>query len=76
MKIKIGARTFDATLFDNPTPAVFGEMLPLTLEMGEFNGNEKDYKFSRPFPTDSANPKTINSGESDDLGKQYFGSVL
>ncbi len=63
MKITIGRKVFDATLFDNPTADAFRAMLPLTLEMGEFNGNEKDHKFSKSFPTDESNPKTINSGD-------------
>ena len=63
MKIKIGTKVFDATLFDNPTADAFKTMLPLTVEMGEFNGNEKDHKFSKNFPTDESNPKTISSGD-------------
>src|SRR5688572_299954 len=59
MKITISSKVFDATLFDSPTSAAFKAMLPLTLEMGDFNGNEKDHKFSKPLPTDSANPGTI-----------------
>jgi hypothetical protein len=63
MKIKIGSNVFDATLFDNETAADFKAMLPLTLKMDELNGNEKKYDFSNPLPTDSSNPKTINSGD-------------
>jgi hypothetical protein len=63
MKIKIGSNVFDATLFDNETAADFKAMLPLTLKMDELNGNEKKYDFSNALPTDSSNPKTINSGD-------------
>jgi hypothetical protein len=63
MKIKIGTKVFDATLFDNPTADAFKAMLPLTVEMGEFNGNEKDHKFSKKVPTDESNPRTINTGD-------------
>ena len=63
MKIKIGAKTFHATLFDNATATAFKEMLPLTLRMDELNGNEKKYDFSKSLPTDSFNPKTINNGD-------------
>lgn len=63
MKIKIGSNTFNATLFDNATAAAFKALLPLTLKMDELNGNEKKYDFSDSLPTDSFNPKTINSGD-------------
>jgi hypothetical protein len=63
MKIKIGSNVFNATLFDNETTADFKAMLPLTLKMDELNGNEKKYDFSNALPTDSSNPKTINSGD-------------
>jgi hypothetical protein len=63
MKIKIGSKTFNATLFDNATANAFKAMLPLTLNMDELNGNEKKYDFSNTLPTNSSNPKTINSGD-------------
>ena len=63
MKIKIGSKTFNATLFDNATANAFKAMLPLTLKMDELNGNEKKYDFSNDLPTDSSNPKTINNGD-------------
>ena len=63
MKIKIGSNTFNATLFDNATANAFKAMLPLTLNMDELNGNEKKYDFSNTLPTNSSNPKTINSGD-------------
>ena len=63
MKIKIGTKVFDATLFDNPTADSFRSRLPLTLEMEEFNGNEKKFDLSNALPTDASNPKTINKGD-------------
>jgi len=63
MKIKIGSNTFNATLSDNATATAFRAMLPLTLRMDELNGNEKKYDFSNTLPTNSSNPKTINSGD-------------
>ena len=63
MKINIGTKIFNATLFDNETANAFKAMLPLTLKMEELNGNEKKYDFSNKLPTDSSNPKTINNGD-------------
>jgi hypothetical protein len=63
MKIKIGSKIFNATLFDNKTANVFKKLLPLTLKMEELNSNEKKYDFSNDLPTDSSNPKTINNGD-------------
>jgi hypothetical protein len=63
MKIKIGSNTFNATLLDDATANAFKAMLPLTLTMDELNGNEKKYDFSKTLPTNSSNPKTINSGD-------------
>lgn len=63
MKIKIGSKTFNATLFDNATANAFKAMLPLTLKMDELNGNEKKYDFSNKLPTNSSNPKTITNGD-------------
>ena len=63
MKIKIGAKTFNATLFDNETATAFKAILPLTIKMEELNGNEKKYDLPKSLPTNSANPKTINNGD-------------
>jgi hypothetical protein len=63
MKIKIGSKTFNATLLDNATANAFKAMLPLTLNMDELNGNEKKYDFPNPLPTNASDPRTINSGD-------------
>jgi len=63
MKIKIGAKTFDATLFDNATAAAFKGMLPMTLRMEELNGNEKKNDLATSLPTATFDPKTINKGD-------------
>jgi hypothetical protein len=63
MKIKINSKTFNATLFDNPTAAAFKAMLPLTIKMDGLNGNEKKYDLPKSLPTDSYKPTKINNGD-------------
>ena len=38
-------------------------MLPLTINMTEFNGNEKYFRLSKNLPTNESNPGTIKSGD-------------
>ena len=63
MKIKVGSKTFTATLNDNGTAKAFKAMLPLTLKMDDLNGNEKKYDLSKSLPGTSLNPGTINAGD-------------
>jgi hypothetical protein len=63
MKIKIGARTFNAVLYDNATATAFKARLPVTIKMQDLNSNEKYFDFSSGLPTNSANPGTIQSGD-------------
>ena len=63
MKVKIGTGTFTATLDDNATATAFKALLPLTLTMGELNGNEKYFDLSASLPTNTSNPGTIQNGD-------------
>ena len=51
MKITIGAKIFEATLFDNEATKAFTSLLPLTINMTELNGNEKYYYLQSTLPT-------------------------
>ena len=51
MKIKIGSSTFTATLSDNATATAFKDLLPMTVNMNEMNGNEKYYNLPGNLPT-------------------------
>lgn len=63
IKITVNSQTFTATLLDNNSAKAFKEMLPLTINMSELNGNEKYYDFLNSFPTNSSNPGTIKNGD-------------
>jgi hypothetical protein len=63
MKITIGSKVYNATLFKNRTAEAFKALLPLTLDMEELNGNEKKFDLAEPLPDDASNPKTISSGD-------------
>jgi len=63
IKIKANSQTFTATLLDNNSAKAFKEMLPLTINMTELNGNEKYYDFPNNMPTNASNPSTIKSGD-------------
>ena len=61
--IKIGSLEFTGTLLDNPTATAFREMLPLTMNMTELNGNEKYFDLTKSLPTNASNPGQINAGD-------------
>lgn len=63
MKITIGDAIFKATLYDNPTTAIFKAKLPLEINMTELNGNEKYYHFSSFFPTNATLGDHIKAGD-------------
>jgi hypothetical protein len=63
IKIKVNLQTFTATLLDNKSVKAFKEMLPLTMQMTELNGNEKYFDLPNSLPTNLYNPQMIKNGE-------------
>lgn len=63
MNVKIGSKTFTATLEDNPAVTKLKTLLPLSLDMSELNGNEKYADLSAQLPKDATNPGTIQNGD-------------
>ena len=63
MKVTLGSKVSTATLADNPTAAAFKAMLPLTLNMGDLNDNEKVISLSKTLPTNDSNPERIEAGD-------------
>eukprot|EP01035_Chromulina_nebulosa_P059102 gene59102-80929_t len=63
MKITIGSSVFTATLNNNATTTAFKAMMPLTVNMGELNGNEKFYYFSATLPHNASSGGRIEVGD-------------
>jgi hypothetical protein len=63
IKITVNSQIFTATLLDNTTAKAFKELLPMTIQMTELNGNEKNYDLSKSLPTNAANPGSIKNGD-------------
>ena len=63
LQLRIGPKTFTATLEDNPATAEFRRMLPLTLDMSDLNANEKHARLPERLPTDTVKPGTIRAGD-------------
>ncbi|MBO9683294.1 MAG: hypothetical protein J7502_11600 [Flavisolibacter sp.] len=63
INIKVGSKVFTATLSDNNAAKAFKEMLPLTINMTELNGNEKYSDLPKSLPTNSTSPETIKNGD-------------
>ncbi len=63
MWMTVGTARFAVTLEDNPTARAFVQLLPVTLDMTELNGNEKYARLSRSLPTNAVRPGTIRTGD-------------
>jgi hypothetical protein len=61
--MRIGNRTFTATLSDNATAAAFRKLLPLSVAMTELNGNEKFARLAVRLPIRPSAPPTIRVGD-------------
>lgn len=63
IEIVVGDNVFSATLYDSEAATAFAEMLPLTLDMTELNGNEKYYYLDTTLPTNASRPSGIQAGD-------------
>lgn len=63
MTVTVNGKSFGAALADNSTASAFAELLPMTLDMEELNGNEKYCYLSGSLPSSPTNPGRIESGD-------------
>ncbi|MDE7268593.1 MAG: hypothetical protein K2N89_14125 [Lachnospiraceae bacterium] len=61
--VSVGDKEFEIILADNETADRFYEMLPMSLDMSELNGNEKYYYMNEYLPTSASVPKQIRTGD-------------
>ena len=63
VKVTINNKEYILNLEDNETARSFIDLLPQEYSMNELNGNEKYFYLDSSLPTNSSNPKHINSGD-------------
>lgn len=63
VKVKVGSKTFTATVQNNKTGMAFLKLLPLTIKMTDLHSNEKYYDLPSNLPTNPSNPGTIKNGD-------------
>lgn len=61
--ITINGKEFNAVFYNNETANAFINMMPLTLNMNELNGNEKYYNLSSTLPVNSERVGSIKKGD-------------
>ena len=61
--IRVGDKTFAATLADNATATAFEKLLPLSITMTELNGNEKFARLRPAVPAHASTPPSIRTGD-------------
>ena len=63
MWMTVGERRFAITLADDAAARAFAARLPMTLDMGELNGNEKHVDLPEALPASASRPGTIRNGD-------------
>lgn len=61
--IRINNKDFRVYLYDNETVNAFIAQLPMTINMGELNGNEKYYYLPNRLPTNAEYIENIRTGD-------------
>lgn len=63
LTVTAGGQEFIVTLADNESARRLVDLLPLTLDMRELNGNEKYFYLDTELPADPYQPGQINAGD-------------
>lgn len=63
IKITVGNREFTATLHDNEAAKELLKLLPMEVNMGEHNGNEKYYNLPQRMTGKATNPGSVRAGD-------------
>ena len=63
VNVIINSQKYNATIENNETAKKFISLLPKEFSMKELNGNEKYIYMDNSLPTNSTNPKHIESGD-------------
>lgn len=65
LRVRLASEGLDATvsLGDSPAARAFAELLPLTVDMGDLNGNEKYAYLETALPTAAYAPGYIEAGD-------------
>ena len=63
LTLTVGGQKFAVTLVDNESARRLVNLLPLTLDMNELNGNEKYFYLDAELPADPYQPGQINAGD-------------
>ena len=63
MQMKVGDKAYSVVLNDNNTTKALRELLPMTVTMAEFNGNEKYYLLHNSLPSRPEHIGQIKSGD-------------
>lgn len=63
MWMTVGERRFAIALADTAAARALAAQLPLTLQMGELNGNEKHATLPTALPSAATRPGTLRNGD-------------
>lgn len=63
IRIVAGSEVFTASLYGNEGAEAFKTLLPISVPMGELNGNEKYYYLDGNLPVSASNPGIIRNGD-------------